>query len=349
MSERPARAEREARRLARQRARERVEEVRELFEHLAAYVCVNTGLFVVDLLTGPSWWFYWPLLGWGVGLGIHAVTVFTRGHFTRYAQRIAQFEEDHAFEAERAPAGREGAFAAKLKDAIGAETMKSVGQEIAQAMRKLEDELGDMGLDWGGSMTPSRQAAPALPQGVAILMFTDLEGFTSYTERHGDEAGATLLKLHHRVVRDSVKAHDGVEIKSLGDGFMLCFASARKALLCAAEVQAKLKEDGFPLAVRIGLHAGEPIRDGADLTGQTVNVASRVMDQANGGQVLVTELVKHLAGPLKGFQYVDQGMRRLPGLSERQSLWGFVPIEALNSPLDSEVDRKLEGLERDLP
>lgn len=348
MPDRPARADRKSQ----LRAHKRVEEVREFFEHLAAYVCVNTGLFFLDLLLGSGWWFYWPLLGWGVGLGIHGLVVFTRGRITRYAERLVQLETGRQpFERmRRRHAQRHGSFAEKLKGAIGAETLKGVGQEISQAMRKLEAEFGEMGLDWGSpTRAPQRRAAPDLPQGVAVLMFTDLEGFTGYTERHGDEAGATLLKLHHRVVRDSVKAHDGIEVKNLGDGFMLCFASARKALLCASEVQAKLQEDDFPLAVRIGLHAGEPIRDGSDLTGQTVNVASRVMDQANGGQVLVTEVIKNLAGPLKGFQYVGQGMRRLPGLSEPQALSEFVPIRALHSPLDSEVDRRLEGLERDLP
>jgi 2TM domain-containing protein len=43
------------------------------------HVLVNIGLFVINLLTGGGWWFYWPLLGWGVGLGIHALSVFAFG------------------------------------------------------------------------------------------------------------------------------------------------------------------------------------------------------------------------------------------------------------------------------
>ncbi len=40
---------------------------------------VNIGLFVINLLSGGQWWFYWPLLGWGVGLGVHALNVFVLG------------------------------------------------------------------------------------------------------------------------------------------------------------------------------------------------------------------------------------------------------------------------------
>ena len=61
------------------RAHARVQELKGLYTHATAYVLVNIGLFVINLLTGGGWWFYWPLLGWGIGLGIHALSVFTFG------------------------------------------------------------------------------------------------------------------------------------------------------------------------------------------------------------------------------------------------------------------------------
>jgi len=61
------------------RARARAKELRDFYTHATVYVLVNTGLFVINLLTGGEWWFYWPLLGWGVGLGIHALSVFAFG------------------------------------------------------------------------------------------------------------------------------------------------------------------------------------------------------------------------------------------------------------------------------
>jgi hypothetical protein len=62
-----------------ERAQARVKELKGFYTHATAYVLVNIGLFVINLLTGGGWWFYWPLLGWGVGLGIHALSVFAFG------------------------------------------------------------------------------------------------------------------------------------------------------------------------------------------------------------------------------------------------------------------------------
>ena len=60
-----------------ERARKRVEEMRGFYAHLLTYVLVNLGLFVLNLVTSPgSFWFYWPLLGWGIGLLAHALSVF---------------------------------------------------------------------------------------------------------------------------------------------------------------------------------------------------------------------------------------------------------------------------------
>jgi hypothetical protein len=62
-----------------ERAQARVQELKGFYTHATAYVLVNIGLFVINLLRGGGWWFYWPLLGWGIGLGIHALSVFAFG------------------------------------------------------------------------------------------------------------------------------------------------------------------------------------------------------------------------------------------------------------------------------
>ena len=58
-----------------ERAQARVKELKGFYIHATAYVLVNIGLFVINLLTGGGWWFYWPLLGWGIGLAAHAMPV----------------------------------------------------------------------------------------------------------------------------------------------------------------------------------------------------------------------------------------------------------------------------------
>ena len=62
------------------RARERVAALRGFYTHLAVFILVNAGLLTINLLATPgNWWFYWPLLGWGMGLAAHALTVYGAG------------------------------------------------------------------------------------------------------------------------------------------------------------------------------------------------------------------------------------------------------------------------------
>lgn len=190
-------------------------------------------------------------------------------------------------------------------------------------------------------------ADQARAEGVMVLAFTDLEGFTEYAERHGDQAAHALLRRQQVLVEGCLARFGGVLVKNTGDGFLFSFTSAKRALRCAAEIQQHLLETDFPLGVRIGLHAGEVIQEpDKNLVGHAVNLAQRVMTQARGGQVLVSEVVRHLADQLDGFQFVDQGRRRLKGISRPQQLYAFQPVAALASPLDSVVERRLEALEQ---
>ena len=89
-----------------------------------------------------------------------------------------------------------------------------------------------------------------LPEGTVTILFTDVEGSTALTARKGDEAARALLRAHEQVVRHQVNPHGGHEVKAMGDGFMVAFASARKAVACAAEIQRALGEHnrGHPAA-----------------------------------------------------------------------------------------------------
>ena len=58
-------------------AKKRVEELRAFYSHLFVYLAVNAGLFLLNIITSPRHlWFYWPLIGWGIGLAIHGFSVF---------------------------------------------------------------------------------------------------------------------------------------------------------------------------------------------------------------------------------------------------------------------------------
>lgn len=58
------------------RAKRRVRVLKDFYLHLINYIGVMGLLFLIDVLTGGGWWFYWPLLGWGIGIAAHGLTVF---------------------------------------------------------------------------------------------------------------------------------------------------------------------------------------------------------------------------------------------------------------------------------
>ncbi len=151
-------------------------------------------------------------------------------------------------------------------------------------------------------------------------MFTDIEGSAAMTERLGDQKAQDVLRIHNDIIRQQVAAHQGFEVKSQGDGFMVAFSSARRALECAIAMQQafdvhKEAHPGEPIRVRIGLHTGEAIKEGEDFFGKTVILAARIACEAVGGQILVSSLLKALVESSGEFRFRDGREVELKGLS----------------------------------
>ena len=167
------------------------------------------------------------------------------------------------------------------------------------------------------------------PEGPITILFSDVEGSTDLRTERGDAAAHRILRSHEDVVRRCVAAHEGREIKALGDGFMVAFASARKALASAIAIQQGLEErniesPGEELRVRIGVNTGEVVVEGNDIYGQAVNAAARIASRAKGGEILVSEIVRQLVGSGPEFAFVDRGRYRLKGFPDRWHLYGVV-------------------------
>jgi class 3 adenylate cyclase len=154
------------------------------------------------------------------------------------------------------------------------------------------------------------------------ILFSDIEGSTRCASALGDSVWFELLDAHNRIVRSELPVTGGREVKSQGDGFMLAFASARRALDFAARTQRRVTAElahvrGGPVRVRMGLHTGESVADATgDLFGRHVNKAARIADLAGGGQVLVSSTVREIAeGTLDAAfdQGVEVELRGLPG------------------------------------
>lgn len=153
---------------------------------------------------------------------------------------------------------------------------------------------------------------------LVTLLFTDLVGSTELLARAGDDEAQRVLRAHRRVLGEAVAAHGGHEVKWLGDGLMVAFPSAAEAVGCAIEMQqmAQYPVEGEQLAIRVGLSAGEALRDAEDYFGTSVVVAKRLCDRADGGQVLSTATVAGLLAGRAGFRFVELGKLNLKGIPE---------------------------------
>jgi len=166
---------------------------------------------------------------------------------------------------------------------------------------------------------------PAAPSGPVTILFTDIEGSTTLTQRVGDAKAQELLRTHNSVVREALKSHGGSQIKHTGDGIMASFPFASRALECATGIQrafAAHNEDNpdTPIRVRMGLNAGEPVAEDDDLFGTAVQVAARICAHAEPCQVLASNVVQELAAG-KGFAFSDQGEAALKGLEKPVHLY----------------------------
>lgn len=130
------------------------------------------------------------------------------------------------------------------------------------------------------------------------IVFSDIEDSTAIASTIGDTRWFEVLSLHNKLLRTSIANHGGTEIKSYGDGFMLTFDSARSAIDSLIAFQIALAQSDGALEnirVRAGAHVGEAIFDqDGDLFGRHVNIAARVAAAAEGGEILVSPLVREI-------------------------------------------------------
>ena len=179
--------------------------------------------------------------------------------------------------------------------------LASVGLSALQAMSLSRAELG-----------PGEVASPSQ----ITVVFTDLEGFTTFTAAEGDDAAAHLVGDHNRRFGPIVRSRGGRVVKRLGDGLMLSFPAPEAGVLAAVEL---VGEDHGPLRVRAGLHHGEAVVAHDDVMGNVVNIAARLTEQAAGGTALASVAVREAVGDLRGVHF---------GRAKRYRLKGIEPVSA---------------------
>jgi adenylate cyclase len=156
----------------------------------------------------------------------------------------------------------------------------------------------------------SDDGANGTSQEVTVL-FTDLEGFTAFTDSHGDAAAIALIDAHHRLAGPIVRQWGGKIVKHLGDGLLCTFHSPESGVRAALDL---LGTAPPPLRLRAGVHMGEAIVTRQDVVGHVVNVAARVCEQAGGNQVIVTAEVADAMGATAAVRFGRIKSRRLKGV-----------------------------------
>jgi predicted ATPase/class 3 adenylate cyclase len=186
-----------------------------------------------------------------------------------------------------------------------------------------------------------------LPAGTVTFLFTDVEGSTRLLHELGDSY-ADVLTEHRRLLRQAFAANGGVEVDTQGDAFFVAFGRASDALTAAGEARAAL-EPG-PIRVRMGLHTGEPLVTDEGYIGMDVHRAARIAAAGDGGQILVSQSTRELAGS-EGLR--DLGEHRFKDLLAPERIYqlgdgDFAPLKSLNTTNLPVASNPLVGRGREL-
>jgi DNA-binding NarL/FixJ family response regulator/class 3 adenylate cyclase len=165
---------------------------------------------------------------------------------------------------------------------------------------------------------------------VKLFLIADVRGYTSFTERKGDEAAGRLVSTFASIVREIGSQHEGALVEMRGDEALVVFDSVREGIRAAIEMQARFADDtafegNGPLPVGIGIDAGEAVPAEDNFRGNAVNVAARLCGLAGPGEVLASQEICHLAGRMEGLEYRDRGSIRLKNLSVPVRVIRIVP------------------------
>jgi class 3 adenylate cyclase len=186
---------------------------------------------------------------------------------------------------------------------------------LGRALTVTLDELEETVRREQPDLTASRAV-----DGTVTIVFTDIVDSTPTLARLGDAAWLAIVQRHNQLISDVTAAHDGAVVETQGDGSMLAFASARRAVVCAQAIQQEIArafaDHSPPIRVRIGIHTGDAIKDAEHFYGTTVHYAARVASHAVGGEVLVSSAVHLLLQSTAEFTFLpgrDVELKGIPG------------------------------------
>ncbi|MFL4472054.1 nuclear transport factor 2 family protein [Tateyamaria armeniaca] len=163
-------------------------------------------------------------------------------------------------------------------------------------------------------------------EGLASIMFTDIVNSSTLATATGDRAWSAIVADHFAALRRIIEEHDGQFVKSLGDGTMSSFASARKALAAARAIQRHMaSRDIEPrLGLRIGVHTGDVVQSDDDFFGSVVNKSARITAVADPGDIVVSDVTRAMVGDAPDFVFEAPQSIPLKGFTGKTTLFRLV-------------------------
>ena len=202
----------------------------------------------------------------------------------------------------------------RLADELGI----SPGTEAIELERRMIERTPDLDPPSGQERAGTGGAARRLPSGTVTFLFTDVEQSTRLLDELGDRAYADVLAEVRAIISAAVEDAGGVVFGSEGDALFCAFESTSSAARAAIGAQRSIGDHRWPLALRMGAHAGEALVVGDDYVGATVHVAARIAAAAHGGQVVASDACR-LLDP--DHAWLDLGRHRLKDVDRPQHLY----------------------------
>ena len=187
------------------------------------------------------------------------------------------------------------------------------------------------------------------------VLFSDIKGSTAYFEKFGDDQGLAMVQRHNALLFPVIESTGGRVVKTIGDAIMAVFADPRGALQGAIGMQRVLESDRISrpgeeqIHIKVGLHTGPCIVQDKDVYGDVVNVASRVQNQTEPDQILITEDLLD-AAKLIGLQCAQMGHTNMRGRVEPINIyavaWSATANDQLLDEIQTQFEKKLKEAKR---
>lgn len=157
-------------------------------------------------------------------------------------------------------------------------------------------------------------------------MFTDMVGYTALGQRN-ESLSLALVEEHRKVVRPILVRHKGREVQTVGDAFLVEFSSALDSVRCAYDIQRAIREFNYALPedkrvhLRVGIHLGDVVESDVGISGDAVNIASRIEPLAEAEGVCLTRSVYEMVHNKFGLPLISIGLKDLKNVNSPMEVY----------------------------